>query len=124
MSHSTKGPINYLKMVSIMFIAFFVTMIITCIIVFAIIYFPYKKVADLLGNFIHLRTMFAGVFFVIAGLIAISISDTATNDMVVFLPDSRVVGKVAIGFGVICIIASFFINHLFGSEEMNQSKTQ
>lgn len=65
MSHSTKCPINYLKMVSIMFIAFFVTMIITCIIVFAIIYFPYKKVADFLGNFIHLRTMFAGVFLLL-----------------------------------------------------------
>ncbi|EJO8884950.1 hypothetical protein NUF17_003894 [Escherichia coli] len=72
-----------------MFIAIFITSIITCIIVLAIIYFPYKKVADLLSKFIHVRTMFTGIFLL--------------------LPVSL--------FGFICIIASFLINHLFGSEE-------
>lgn len=63
-------------------------------------------------------------FFVIAGLITISVSDTATNDMAGFLPDyPKVVGGAATGFGFICIIASFLINHLFGSEE-ERSNTQ
>ncbi|HDV6994551.1 TPA: hypothetical protein RJ074_004298 [Escherichia coli] len=107
-----------------MFIAIFITSIVTCIIVLVIIYFPYKKVADLLSKFIHVRTMFTGIFFVIAGLITISVSDTATNDMAGFLSNyPKVVGGAATGFGFIYIIASFLINHLFGSEE-ERSNTQ
>lgn len=85
-----------------------------------LILFPYKKVAQWLKKYIHIRTFFTGIVLIVFSFI-VDVKQgqvPSTNEMSgILLQYAGGIHQIIIAVGVICFVASFFINHFFNDSE-------
>ncbi|CZZ20759.1 Uncharacterised protein [Enterobacter hormaechei] len=85
-----------------------------------LILFPYNKVAQWLKGHIHIRTFCAGIALIAFGFIFDSEQAPvkSANDMSLILPQyASGIHLFIVASGIICFVASFFINRLFSDND-------
>lgn len=101
-------------------LSFILAFLLLCLFFAGLILFPYNKVAQWLKKYIHIRTFCAGIALIVYGLIFYGEQApvNSANEMSAILPQyASGIHLAIIPIGVICLVASFFINRLFSDNE-------
>lgn len=101
-------------------LSFILAFLLLALIFAGLICFPYKTVGQWLKEHFHLRTFFAGILLTVFGLISSGepASAPSTNEMGDILSGySGNISQICIVIGILCFIASFFINRFFSDHE-------